>query len=357
MDTPLIKNIAVLLPLSGKHKSIGEIVQQGMLANYSSSDTALSFIDTNHLDFTTLTTLFSEKEIDHVIGPLLKPNVGQYIAQIDIELPTLLLNIPTTGQLADNHFAFSMKREDEVIQAATVLANKQYEHPVLFSTQDTVSRKIAAAFSNKWLLLTGTTLETVILEANEKMQKSLKTSLDIDVSRMRIKNLETQISQKIKTEYRNRRDIDMVFIAAPSKFTRLIKPFIDVNTSTYSTTIPMFSSSLSHKGSSNKAEIRDLNGLIFSEIPWLLNSKMQNKKASQISHELWPNRPESLQRIYALAYDSLSIISKLSQMKERPYIRHYGQTGELRIKRNNIVSRSIIWGKYTDGTVKEITME
>ena len=357
IEAPLTKNIAVLLPLSGKRKSIGEIVQQGMLANYSDNETSLHFIDTTDLDFTTLTTLFDDKDIDHVIGPLLKPNVDQYIAQIDIELPTLLLNIPTVGKLATNHFAFSMKREDEAIQAATVLANKSYKHPVLFSTQDRLSRKIAAAFANKWQLLTGTVLETVTLEANEKMQKSLKTSLDIDVSRSRIKNLERQINQKIKTEYRNRRDIDMVFIAAPSKFTRLIKPFIDVNTSTYSTTIPMFASSLSHKGSSNNAEIRDLTGLTFSEIPWLLDSEMQNKKASEISHKLWPSRADSFQRIYALGYDSLSIISKLSQMQEQQYLRHYGQTGELKIERNNIISRSILWGKYTDGTVKEVTMD
>jgi len=357
VETQPIKHIAILLPLSGKHKHVGEIVQEGMLANYNDSETTLHFIDTNALDFTTLTTQFTEKEIDHVIGPILKPNVDQYIVQTEIELPTLLLNIPTVGQLANNHFAFSMKREDEAIQAATVLASRNYKQPVLFSTQDSVSRKVATTFANKWQLLTGNVLETVTLEANEKMQKSLKTSLDIDVSRTRIRNLEAQIDQKIKTENRNRRDIDMVFIAAPSQFTRLIKPFIDVNTSTYSTTIPMFASSLSHNGSSDNAEIRDLNGLTFSEIPWLIKNKTQDKQAIETSKSLWPNRSESLQRIYALGYDSLSVINKLLHMKALPYLRHYGQTGELKMEKSHIISRSILWGKYTNGTVKEVIME
>lgn len=357
IEAPLIKNIAVLLPLSGQHKSIGEIVQQGVLAAYTNNDISLTFVDTNKLDFTRLGLRFIDEEIDHVIGPLLKPNVDQYIAQADISLPSLLLNIPTLDILGVNHFAFSMKREDEAIQAATVLSNKHYKHPVLFSTQDNVSRKIASSFANKWQSLTGTMLEVVILEANENMQKSLKISLDVDVSKARIRNLEAQIRQKIETENRNRRDIDMIFIAAPTTHTRLIKPFIDVNTSTYSNTIPMYASSLSYDGSNDDAEIRDLTGLTFSEIPWLLDSQWQNKAASKTSQNLWPNRSESLQRIYALGYDSLLVISKLEQLKKLPYLRHYGQTGELKMGADNIISRSLLWGQYTNGTVKEVDME
>lgn len=355
-DTPVINHIAILLPLSGKHESIGEIVQQGILAGYN-DQTLLTFIDTTDLDFTTLAQRFKDEEIDHVIGPLLKPNVDEYIAQTEIQQPTLLLNIPTLGNLAYNHFALSMKREDEAIQAATVLANRNYKHPVLFATQDSASRKIAASFVSKWQELTGDLLETVQLPPNQDMQKDLKTSLDIDVSTARIRNLEAQISQKIKTENRNRRDIDMIFIAAPSQYTRLIKPFIDVNTSTYSDTIPMFASSLSHKGATEDAEIRDLSGLTFSEIPWLLESQAQNKTQYTISDQLWPNRPESLQRIFALGFDSLQIMPKLELMRDLPYLRHFGQTGELNMDKNNIISRSILWGQYNNGTVKEVDME
>jgi outer membrane PBP1 activator LpoA protein len=119
----------------------------------------------------------------------------------------------------------------------------------------------------------------------------------------------------------------------------------------------MFASSLSHKGSSNDAEIRDLSGLTFSEIPWLLDSQLQNKEQHNISSTLWPNRPESLQRIFALGYDSLQILPKLELMKELPYLRYYGQTGELNVNKDNIISRSILWGQYNNGTVKEVDME
>jgi len=356
--TPSItNNIAVLLPLSGKHKNIGEVVQQGILSAYNNNEALLTFIDTNGLDFTTLPLMFTDNEIDHVIGPLLKPNVDQYIAQLEIFQPTLLLNSPTLGNLGSNHFSFSMKREDEAVQAATILANNHYNHPVLFATQDRSSQNFAATFSKKWQSLTGEVIETIDLPANQEMQKALKKGLDVDVSRARIRNLEAQINQKIKTENRNRRDIDMIFIAAPSRYTRLIKPFIDVNTSTYSTTIPMFASSLSHKGSSDHAEIRDLTGLTFSEIPWLLTSDSQDTEQYNTSHSLWPNRAESLERIFALGYDSLKLVSKVNLMKERPYIRHYGQTGELNMNEDNTISRSILWGQYTNGTVKEVAIK
>ncbi len=356
LETSTIENIAVLIPMSGKNKSVGEVIQQGILAAYNNEFT-LHFIDSNELDFSKLPILFDEKSVDHVVGPLLRSNVDQYVSILELNIPTILLNTPTIPTLRDQHYAFSLKRESEAKQAATILSNKAFKSPVIFATQDRTSQRVASSFAQKWEAINGVLPEKILLESNRNMQKSLMSSLDIDASKSRIRALESQIHQSIEKETRNRRDIDMIYLAAPAKYTRMIKPLIDVNTSTYSTSIPIFSSSLSHSGVNKMSEIRDLSGLTFSEIPWLLSSPEQDIIATTESNNLWPTRRESLQRIYAMGYDALPLLKKLNVLVQHPYLSYKGQTGEITLKKSNIFSRSLLWGQFTRGKVKKIEME
>jgi outer membrane PBP1 activator LpoA protein len=355
-EEAFIQNVAVILPLSGKHKKIGEIVQQGLLASYKNEMT-LHFVDSNQLDFAQLPYTFEEKAIDHVIGPLLKENVDEYVSILELSIPTLLLNTPTIPRLRDQHFAFSMKREDETSQAATILSNKSFNHPVIFSTQDRVSQRIASKFAQKWESLNGVLPEKILLESNRNMDKSLKASLDIDASQRRIRTLESHIRQAIEKDTRNRRDIDMVFLAAPAKYTRMIKPFLDVHTSTYASSIPIFSSSLSYTGNNKMSEIRDLSGLTFSEIPWFLESQEQDTAAANEAKTLWPSRHESLHRIYAMGLDALPLLKKINVLQQYPYLSYQGQTGEIKLNKNHVFSRSLLWGQFSNGEVKRIEME
>jgi len=44
-------------------------------------------------------------------------------------------------------------------------------------------------------------------------------------------------------------------------------------------------------------------------------------------------------------------------MQKAPYIRHYGQTGILQLNDNNILTRSLIWGRYQQNQVINIVMD
>ena len=58
-----------------------------------------------------------------------------------------------------------------------------------------------------------------------------------------------------------------------------------------------------------------------------------------------------------MGYDSLYLVDKLSSMQQRPYVRHFGQTGILKLDDNNILTRSLLWGIYQQGKVSEIAMD
>jgi outer membrane PBP1 activator LpoA protein len=361
-----IEHIAVLLPLSGGQQNAGLAAQQGILSAYK-NDTInkIHFVDTNKLDWTTLATQFSELTIDHVIGPLLKANVDTYLTlseqQTALQIPSLFLNIPSTKKLASYQTALSMRPEDEAIQAAATLSQQTYENPIILSHQDRVSKRLAIAFSQQWHILTGNEVDIVYFSQGKQMQVNIKKALDVNTSQTRIKQLQSRLKNNVKSESRNRRDIDMIYLIGTAAQTRLSKPYIDVNTSPFATIIPVFASSRSHSNfdynNNNNGITNDLQGLTFTQIPWLLTSKQQNKNLAQLSHKLWPKRTDSLSRIFAMGYDSYNLLNKATLMQQAPYIRHFGQTGVLKLNTSNVLTRSLIWGHYQKDKVIQIAMD
>jgi outer membrane PBP1 activator LpoA protein len=357
-STSSISNIAILLPLSGNQKMAGLAAQQGLLSAYQqNTNTKLHFIDENKIDMNVLNETFDNKNIDYVIGPLLKKHVELYLEQPDLVVPTLLLNLPGSYKLKYHQVALSMRREDEAVQAAASLSRKNYKHPLILASQTNVSRRIASAFSNRWQTITGQLPEIIYLESGAKMQKELKSSLEVTNSGERIKNIKRLFNQKIKSELRNRRDIDMIYLVASPAQTKLLKPYIDVNTSPFASVIPIFASSLSHSINDDRSDNRDLTDLTFTEIPWLLRSYQQDQSLVDISNSIWPQRTDSLQRIFAMGYDSLFLVNKIPLMQQSTYIRHYGQTGIIKLNSDNILTRSLIWGRYHNNKVMQIIMD
>jgi outer membrane PBP1 activator LpoA protein len=371
------KNIAILLPLTGTQQKAGLAAQQGILAAYESDnqkhsennieshkESNIYFIDTNEVNWENLATQFSELNINHIIGPLLKQNVELFLASSiqhsSLQVPTLLLNLPSEHQLSEIQVALSMRPEDEAVQAAATLSQQDYHNPMILSHNDRVSKRIAHAFRQQWQTSTGKSLEIVYFTQGKQMQASLKENLDVNASQDRIKQLGSQLKNNIKSEARNRRDIDMIYLIGSAAQTRLIKPYIDVNISPFAEIIPVYASSRSHSNFNDKynaSSTNDLDGLTFTQIPWLLASKEQDKPLSQLSDTLWPKRSDSLSRIFAMGFDSYQLLNKLPLMKQAPYIRHFGQTGELTLNDENILTRSLIWGQYKNNQVTQIGME
>lgn len=354
----LIQNIAIILPLSGNQAKAGKVAQQGILAAYSNiPDKNLTFFDADTLDWTLLNEQLITSNSHFVIGPLLKTNVDKYLALNEILLPSLLLNTPEKELRNNSQVILSMLPEDEAIQAATTLSRKNYLSPVVLSHKDAASKRIAKAFTNQWQLINGYTPEVVYFDKGKKMQQQLKASLDVDSSQARIADLKIRLLQSLKTESRNRRDIDMFYLVGSPAETRLLKPYIDVNTSPFAKIIPVYASSRSHSTKQDPSKLSDLRNLVFTQMPWLLNSQQQNTQLANLSKTLWPSRSDSLQRIFAMGYDSLYLVDKLPSMQQRPYVRHYGQTGILKLDDNSILTRSLLWGIYQKGKVSEIAMD
>jgi len=412
-----LDSIAVILPLTGRQHSSGQAIQQGVLASFANDkDKQLHFLDSNTLNWYDLNNELSTLNIDYVIGPLLKSNVDKYIhhtsaqSQTDNDhilnaakelfdfnkvedlsasstiskdtnlasitaidsdaaikrylepkenvnsIPTLLLNIPAKYLLSDHHTVLSMRPEDEASQAAATLSRKNFKHPIVLSQKNIVSKRIAKAFIKQWHRITGDTIDIVYYDTGSQMQANIKASLAVDKSNGRIVKLKSRLNQSIKTQTRNRRDIDMIYLVGSPQKTRLVKPYIEVNISPFSKSIPVFASSRSHSTQSDYSSHSDLRGLTFTEIPWLLSGE-QNDDLASLSQELWPKRTDNLSRLFAMGFDSYQLIGKVPLMQQAPSLQHWGQTGVLKLGENGVLTRSLLWGSYKRNKVVSIAME
>lgn len=378
---PKAKNIVVAIPLSGREKSLGKTLQAGILAAYTKSPkVTIQFIDTNAKQMADTIIDIANLNPDFVIGPLLKQHVSSYLGIINQQNSTsdtdmtesdmtesisntpyawssILLNLPENAPLKDNQYALSMLPEDEAIQAAFSISKKGYKKALVLTQDSAIGKRMASSFAEQWQLQTGVDASLIYYPNNNKMQVAVKSGLDVNLSEERISILKRRLKENLKTETRNRRDVDVIYIFATPNQAKLLKPYVDVNISPFAETIPIFASSRSNSDSNDNVTRRDLNGLTFTEIPWLLTAKQVNPSLSQEARELWPNRKSSLERLYAMGIDSYQLVDNVERMRVLPMAKHNGETGVLQMGSNQIISRSLSWGRYRSARVQSVEMD
>ncbi|WP_033075822.1 penicillin-binding protein activator [Thalassotalea sp. ND16A] len=383
-DSRAIENISVLLPLSGREEPLGKAIQAGILAAYQlqNANTGKSrnirFYDTNAKPMADIVAQLHLQQPDFVIGPLLKQHVDDYLLADGSALTvatapaennkvalmpkehnwtTLLLNLPEHGNLTEQQFALSMLPEDEAKQAAFSLSQKGFNSAIILSQNTAIGKRMATSFAEQWQLQTEIKPSIIYYPSGKQMQTVVKKGLDVHLSDERIYLMRNRIKENLKAEARNRRDIDMIYMFATPDQARLLKPYIDVNISPFANAIPMYASSRSHNIDSNSNTRRDLNGLTFTEIPWLLNAQQVNQNLAVEAKQLWPGRSSQLERIYAMGIDSMQLVDKVDDMQLIPMLRHKGETGTLQMNANRIISRSFSWGKYRSSRVQSVNLD
>jgi hypothetical protein len=271
-------------------------------------------------------------------------------------ISTLLFNSPTMSSLPQSYSVLSMRPEDEAMQAASVLGAQNFKHPVILSQSNVLSKRIANAFAEQWRKTTGNTIAPVYYKNSAEMQTNIAAMLAVNKSKSRINQLNTKVSSSVISKPRNRRDVDMIYFVGSPQQARLIKPYIEVNTSEFARTIPIYASSRSHIYRAGSAISKDLKGLTFTQIPWLLKTE-QDASLAALHQQLWPTRSDGLLRLFAMGFDSFNLIEHIDLMRQAPYLQHWGQTGVLKLGKSNTLTRSLLWGTYKNNGIETVTFE
>lgn len=348
--TPYQPNrIGVLLPLTGNFRAHAKALQYGLISAASTQRTAaqLIFIDSQQSP-EQITLLLKQQMVDFVIGPLLRDQVDLISQQPDWPWPTLFLNSRDQAQpKRDNHFFYALSVEDEASQMAELFEQKNYQRPVVISARNNISQRMQQHFASQWQAMGHAAPELYQFSAKAELETIISTLLETDSSQDRIRSISSLVSSKTKLEAEphSRLDIDGIYLLADPIQTRLFKPYVDVSVNQGAPRLPVYASSRSFSANLDRNEQRDLNGLTFTEMPWMLGEQSSAPLREQYQ-QLFTDQDEILQRLFAMGHDAYQLIARLKQQQHLPALVFSGLTGQLSLDQNGSVVRRLSWASY-----------
>ncbi|MDW3133309.1 penicillin-binding protein activator [Vibrio sp. 1288] len=349
LDIVKPNNTALLLPLTGKFSPQAQLIRDGFvfaMMNDRNRDPSatLTVIDTNAYNADQIKQRLINENIDFVVGPLEKENVELLHTTMDGSengptIPALALNIPEDVQPDSNICYLALSPEQEAAQAAKHLFSEGYNFPLILAPKGIFGERVTEAFNKEWRKYSSNKVAASYFGDKRQLQKDINEVFGLQESKQRIAQMQSLMRIKLETQPRSRRDVDAVYIVARSTELTLIKPFIEVAINPDAKAPQIFSSSRSNSGG---ATYEDLTGIIYSDIPLLIDP---DPSVTAEMNELWSEQSNMEKRLKALGMDAYKLIGELPQMKVVPGYSVGGQTGILSIDNNCVVQRELSWAE------------
>ncbi len=346
------KQIAVLLPQTGKLAAAANAVRDGMLAAYyrqrqTIQQPQLRFYDTANADINQIYDQAIEDGADIVIGPLAKEAIAELALRPALPVPTLALNtVDAPLGVVPNLFQFGLGIEDEATQTADKLWRDGHRRILILAPEGNWGDRSIDTFSRAWDELGGTIAGSHRYGQSSEYAKLLKRALQLDESEARGAAIRNVVGD-VKFEPRRRQDIDAIFLVANTVQARQLKPTLAF---LYAGDIPVYATSQVYGGIEDPKLDQDLNGVLFTILPWYFEKRTVEKL--DINNYASPN--PGLQPLYALGVDIYHLYPRLRQLDQVDSARFYGQTGTLHMNDNGQVERRQAWAKFVSGRVREI---
>ncbi|HEX5793442.1 MAG TPA: penicillin-binding protein activator [Rheinheimera sp.] len=348
------KRVAVLLPLQGQFRPHAQAIQYGILAAATGNQTAeLVFIDSQQ-PAEAMQQQVEQAQAEFVIGPLLKTQVDSVSKNANWHWPTLFLNSKDSNSHAKaEQFYFALSMEDEAAQMARLFAQKNYRRPVVISSANNISLRMQQHFAAQWQQLGNAAPELHQFNNKEELENLINRLLETDRSRERVTQISNLMPEKLEADPHSRLDIDAIYLLADPVQTRLFKPFVDVSVSQTAPRLPVYASSRSHSTNLDSTDLRDLNGLTFTEMPWMLGEQ-SSVGLRQHYQQLFAEQDETLQRLFAMGYDAYQLIGSLRQQQQLPATVFPGLTGQLRLTTEGSIVRQLSWASYHNNRLRPV---
>jgi len=345
------RRVALLLPLGGREQAVSDAIRDGFMAAYFQGATRdrpeIAFYDTNAGgNFLAVYQRAIADGAEAVIGPLLKEHVKALQTLPQLPVPTLALNALDDGSKAPtNLYQFGLSLNEEAIQVADTATAEQHRRAVIIGMRTDWATRAADNFKAQWTKAAGTVVDEIWFQpVGSDFADGIERMLAVDESRQRSKEIQRIIGKNVRFEPRRRQDIDMIFYVGKADQARSIKPMM---TYYYADAIPIYATSSIYSGAADPARDQDLDGILFPEIPWVLDD------SDGLKQTIVSSRGDSpFIRLYALGADAFRLFSRLRQLELFPSARLQGSTGELWLDQDRLVHRRLAWAQFQQGLAR-----
>lgn len=334
--------VALLLPLTGALAGPGSAVKDGFIAakKAQGAPTKLKMYDTNTQDVVALYQQAISEGAEYVVGPLTKQQVAE-IAAIDHPVPTLLLNDGAAVNKTNTYF-FGLSATHEAVQVALNAHNKGHGRALIIAPKSAWGDEVVAAFSDIWQQQGAQVVAHLAYSTSDDLNKQVRALLQINQSEGREKQIKQLLGHSVETLAGRRQDFDMIFLLAYPSKARQIMPLLRYY---YAADVPVFATSIVYSGHANPLKDKDLDGLLFCDIPWVFDHQMAVKN--------WPEQFNSYNRLYALGQDSFALTTQLNRLMLFAADGSSG-AGSLYLKSTGQVARVLEWGRFHDGLAQSL---
>lgn len=353
------KNIAFLLPESGPLAKSAAAIKQGFMLEYyqalnkesftpeikfyDSSDNALKKLmmpvnENESINLENAFLLLYKKAIsegaEFIIGPMDKDHIAVLEQQVKITTPTLALNYSKNEiNKKSAHsllFQFGLAPEDEIAFISEQAFLRSYKNAAILAPEGPWGERLTQTFAQQWSATGGKVVSTVSYKDERSISPTIKEMLNIDKSEQRFSRLYRYSENKALFFPRRRQDIDFIYLVSSPEIARQIMPTLSFH---YANDIPVFSSSSIYDGKHNEKD-KDLNRLVFTDIPWMLEQQKQQQMT-----EIWPHFDYRYARLVGMGSDAYQLSFRINILKASSNNKLYGATGILTLDENSKIRR------------------
>lgn len=345
--------IAVLLPLT-QRPAESLAIQAGLFAARLEDEDLLNstihFYDTSQRGAVESFQTAQLEGADFVIGPLLPREVSDVRAQAGF-VPTLALNLPESQATtrAPNFYQFALSSDDEIEAIAARAIRDGHRTAVALHASSPRGRRLAEQFREAFESRGGRVLNSVEYVA-ANAASSIRLLLNITQSENRHQRLQANLGRTIEFEPRLRGDIDMIFLQADpgvgASDAGLLLPLLE-SYGAGPEEIPTYATSEVYDPTRTAAD-RNLEGLIFPDVPLLADPEGVGRAAATRFREFSTPSARQQPRLFAFGYDAYQLIQALYAGSDSGWPLA-GATGELYLGDNGRIRRVLPFAEFRGG--------
>lgn len=333
--------IGVALPLSGSYAPAGEAIRAGMLAAFYADETlgksALRFTDSQSASIEKVYKDFATQGATITVGPLLKEEVARVMQIPERPIPVLALN-----QVSDRTdpalVQFGLTPEQEVEQAAGAAWFDGRHQAAVLAPTSAFGERLASHFTRYWRSLGGRVVAAKTYAANTT---DFSRPVQELTSLLGVRTETTDASNPTSPK------ADFLFLIANAHDVRLLKPQMDTNGLA---SLPIYATSHVFSGRSDAQQDRDLDGIYFCDIPWLLHASQGGALSSAALSSEVEKTSADFVKLIALGLDAYRLAKEVPSLGSRftGYL-FDGATGMLTLQSGNRVQRQLECAQFEAG--------
>lgn len=350
LDYP--RRVALLLPLSGGAATAGSAIRNGFLGAYFATASGLDdeqsvrIYDVNAEGGASAAYAMAVADgAEFVVGPLLKDSVVELANDILVPVPVLTLNyLPDDTLAPPGLYQFALAPEDEAAEAAVRALQDGHTRAVALVPNNDWGRRLLSSFATELEGMGGTLLDyRSYTPGKQDFSDEIEILMGLSGSVQRYQRLRANLGGPLQFDPRRRQDAEYIFLATDAPTGRLLKAQLKFH---YSGDLPVYSTSSVNAldGRSNA----DLNGVMFTDTPWVIDPQPWIAALPEAYGRYWPEE-RRLARLHAMGYDAYNLISALYSAHGGAMPEIDGASGRLYLDGAGRIHRRMSWAQFQRG--------